>query len=191
MKDPSKSSRRDLVLTRRRFIKLAALTGAAFAPMPALAGIRNAASGERALSFYSLHTGESLKTVYWAENEYVSSALHDINYLLRDFRANEVKPIDVSLLDLLLVLRTQLDTREPFHVISGYRSPATNAMLRTHGEGVAPHSLHIQGKAVDVRVPGRELASVRRAALNMRRGGVGYYPQSDFVHVDVGRVRFW
>jgi uncharacterized protein YcbK (DUF882 family) len=89
-------------------------------------------AGERALSFYNLHTGETLKTVYWAVNRYLRSALEDINHILRDFRANETRPIDVGLLDLLFALGTRLDTREPFQVISGYRSPSTNAMLRAH-----------------------------------------------------------
>ncbi len=146
---------------------------------------------ERALSFYNLHTGESLKTVYWAGDGYVPSSLGEINYILRDFRANEVKPIEVRLLDLLFAMRTRLETRQPFHVISGYRSPLTNALLHSRNEGVAPHSLHIEGKAIDIRVPGRELPALRRVALDLRRGGVGYYPRSDFVHVDVGRVRFW
>lgn len=146
---------------------------------------------ERALSFYNLHTGESLNTVYWAGDGYVPSSLSEINYILRDFRANEVKPIEVRLLDLLFAMRTRLETREPFHVISGYRSPLTNALLHSRGEGVAPHSLHIEGKAIDIRVPGRELPALRRVALDLHRGGVGYYPRSDFVHVDVGRVRFW
>jgi uncharacterized protein YcbK (DUF882 family) len=179
------------LLTRRGFIKLAGFATVSMASSPAIAGFRAALGEERSLSFYNLHTGESLKTVYRAASGYVTSALRDINYILRDFRANETKPIDPHLLDLLFALRTRLDTREPFHVISGYRSPVTNAMLHAHSEGVAPHSLHVEGKAIDIRVPGRELSTLRGAALNLRRGGVGYYPRSNFVHVDVGRVRFW
>jgi uncharacterized protein YcbK (DUF882 family) len=181
---------RSVDLDRRRFIRLVALASVSILPGSALAGILAPAS-ERSLSFYSLHTGESLKTVYWTRDGYVASALHEINHILRDFRANEVKPIDLRLLDLLVAVRTRLGTNEPFHVISGYRSPLTNAMLHAHSEGVAVHSLHVEGKAIDVRVPGRELAGLRRAALDLHEGGVGYYPRSDFVHIDVGRFRFW
>ena len=111
--------------------------------------------------------------------------------MLRDFRANEVKPIDPALLDLLTQIQHRLGTNESFQVISGYRSPLTNAMLHANSEGVAVHSLHIEGKAIDIRVPGRSLEQLRGAALALRDGGVGYYPKSDFVHVDTGRVRFW
>lgn len=178
-------------LTRRGFVKLAALASASLLPTPVLAGLRAVVAQERTLSFYNLHTGESLRTIYRAGDGYVASALADINHILRDFRANEVKPIDPSLLDLLFAIRSRLGTCEPFHVISGYRSPLTNAMLHARSEGVAAHSLHVEGKAIDIRVPGQDLATLRRVALELRRGGVGYYPSPDFVHVDTGRVRFW
>ena len=145
----------------------------------------------RSLKFYNLHTGESLKTTYWENGSYVPEELARINYILRDFRANEVKPIDPALLDLLVRAQRRLDTSEPFQVISGYRSPLTNAMLHANSEGVAVHSLHIDGKAIDICVPGRSLAQLRGAALAQQSGGVGYYPKSNFVHVDTGRVRFW
>jgi uncharacterized protein YcbK (DUF882 family) len=156
------------------------------------ARIPAAATGERALAFYQTHTGEQLRTVYWAEGAYVDDGLSAIDRVLRDHRTDEVKPIDRGLLDLLHRLASALDTREPFHVISGYRSPATNAMLRSasHG-GVASRSLHLVGQAIDVRVPGRMISELRRAALELRGGGVGDYPTSNFVHVDVGRVRTW
>lgn len=102
-----------------------------------------------------------------------------------------MKAIERRLLDLLHRLHATLDTSEPFHVISGYRSPDTNAMLLARGGGVARHSLHMDGQAIDLRVPGRALSKIRGAALALRGGGVGYYPGSDFVHVDVGRVRWW
>src|SRR6185437_3289416 len=131
------------------------------------------------------------KTVYWEDGRYVPEAMRHINWLLRDFRADLVHPIDPHLLDLLADLHGRLQTREPFQVISGYRSPQTNAMLASLGDGVAQNSLHLDGKAIDIRVPGRHLRYVRAAALSLRRGGVGYYPHSDFVHVDTGRVRTW
>ncbi|HKV55038.1 MAG TPA: YcbK family protein [Candidatus Binataceae bacterium] len=145
----------------------------------------------RALSVYNIHTGENLKTVYFENGAYVPEALREVNYFFRDFRANEVKPIDPHLLDLLHQIHAALDTGEPFTLISGYRSAATNAMLASHSEGVARHSMHIEGRASDINVPGRQLSLVQRAALMLRGGGVGYYPRSDFVHVDTGRVRRW
>ncbi|MDE3155918.1 MAG: DUF882 domain-containing protein, partial [Acidobacteriota bacterium] len=146
---------------------------------------------ERALAFYNLHTDERLKTVYWAEGDYVPDALTDINHILRDFRTGTVKPVHTDLLELLHRLSATLDTAQPFDIISGYRSPATNAMLRHRSEGVAKNSLHMRAMAIDIRVPGQSLAHLHRAAVSLRGGGVGYYPKSDFVHVDVGRVRYW
>lgn len=177
-------------LNRRRFIRLGAMTlaGAAI-PGRALAALRIAR--ERSLSFYNLHTGESLKTVYFADGGYVPDGLREINHLMRDFRLDLIKPIDPRLLDLLHAINLMMDTRSPFDLISGYRSPQTNAMLHAHSEGVAVHSLHVDGMAADVRVPGRSLTNLRRAAMAIRGGGVGYYPASEFVHVDTGRVRYW
>jgi uncharacterized protein YcbK (DUF882 family) len=167
------------------------IAGTALVPGAALAALRVPYPPERALKFYNLHTGESLSTVYCENGRYVDGALTQINYILRDFRANEIKPIDPRLLDLLYSLNRRLYTPEPFAIISGYRSPATNAMLAARSEGVARRSLHIEGKAADIRVPGRSLLEVWRAAIDQWSGGVGFYPRSDFVHVDVGRVRFW
>jgi uncharacterized protein YcbK (DUF882 family) len=129
--------------------------------------------------------------VYWADGRYLPGALADIDYILRDHRAGEIKPIDTRLLDLMCSLRANLEIRGPFHVISGYRSPETNALLRNRGQGVARNSLHLQGKAVDIRLPGCELSVLRRAAMKLKGGGVGYYPSPNFVHIDVGRVRHW
>lgn len=177
---------------RREFLRLGVLGAAcAVAPGVSLAGLAPAEDRERALDFYNLHTGEALHAVYWAEGAYVRQSLSEINHILRDHRTNEVNPIDVALLDLLHRIRSGLDTTASIHVISGYRSPATNAMLVAHSDGVASRSLHMDGKAIDIRVPGRELGQVHAAAMMLRSGGVGYYPKSDFVHVDVGRVRHW
>jgi uncharacterized protein YcbK (DUF882 family) len=160
-------------------------------PGVAMAALRLPGTKPRSLSFYNLHTGESLKRTYFEDGDYVPEALHEINYVLRDFRTGQVKTIDPRLLDLLVGIHRNLETSKPFDVISGYRSPATNAMLHARSEGVAVHSLHIQGKAIDIRVPGRALVALRRTAMSLRGGGVGYYPHSDFVHVDTGRVRYW
>jgi uncharacterized protein YcbK (DUF882 family) len=147
---------------------------------------------ERRLSFSSLHTGETLDTTFWIAGEYQIDALGEINHILRDWRAEETHPIDTGLLDLLFDLRIHLNSTRSFEIISGYRSPATNRALRKRSNGgVAKNSLHMQGMAVDIRLPGRELKVVRKAAMALRRGGVGYYPHSGFVHVDTGRVRRW
>ena len=173
--------------SRRRLLKfgLAAITSAAVWPAEARVIDR------RRLSFENLHTGERLDTVYWVNGAYQPGALRAINVLLRDFRTGDVYPIDRKLLDLLVRLRARLNTAAPIQVISGYRSPETNAMLASYSDGVAAGSLHMSGMAIDIRVPGRSLRSVHRVALAMAEGGVGYYPRSDFVHVDTGSVRRW
>jgi uncharacterized protein YcbK (DUF882 family) len=145
----------------------------------------------RRLSFQNLHTGESWSDEYWADGRYEPEALAGIRHVLRDHRTGTSHDIDVRLLDLLVNLRWTLDSTQRFEVISGYRSPQTNAMLRSESSGVAAASLHMQGEAIDMRLPGRSLAKIRDAALWLGQGGVGYYPRSDFVHVDVGRVRRW
>ncbi len=145
----------------------------------------------RMISFYNVHTDERLNAVFWADGRLQPEALNQIDHILRDYRTGEVKQIDVRLLHLLHDLKKSLGTGEPYNVLSGYRSPATNAMLHAESPAVALHSLHIEGMAIDIRVPGTQLTTIRDAALAMGRGGVGYYPDSDFVHVDVGRPRFW
>jgi uncharacterized protein YcbK (DUF882 family) len=185
-------------LSRRSFLGFGAAAAAmALVPSKAVAGNAVRAGGlaaERALSFFHTHTGERLATSYCAGGEYITSALTDVNTLLRDFRTNKVKPIDPTLLDLLFELNGTLGTAQPFHVISGYRTPETNAMLQEKGgshSGVASHSLHMDGKAIDIRVPGVNLEHLRDAAKSLKAGGVGFYPASNFVHVDTGRVRYW
>jgi uncharacterized protein YcbK (DUF882 family) len=182
-------------ISRRRFIAIGAIAAANLAIPTILTTVAEARARvrirQRMLRFYNLHTGESLKTVYWENGQYNPEELDRINYILRDFRANEVKPIDPMLLDTLVGLQHRLGTTQPYQVISGYRSPLTNAMLHANSEGVAMRSMHIEGKAIDICVPGRKLAQVRRAALSLRAGGVGYYPRSGFVHVDTGRIRRW
>jgi len=187
-------------LSRRSFLGYGAVAAAgALLPSPAFAAAAPAAAHatlalERELSFVHTHTGERLATAYVAGGEYIAPALKDINVLLRDFRTNRVKPIDPALLDLLFQLNDELGTDQPFHVISGYRTPETNNMLQERGgsgSGVATHSLHMDGKAIDIRVPGIKLERLRDKAKALKLGGVGYYPGSNFVHVDTGRVRYW
>lgn len=145
----------------------------------------------RALSLRHRHTDESLNVVYYENGRYIGGALREISYLLRDFRTDEVKPIDRELLDLLYALRLRLETNQPFEVYSAYRSPQTNAQLRREGVGVAANSMHMYGKAIDISVPNVDNRTLARAAWTLQRGGVGSYRRSRFVHVDVGEVRSW
>lgn len=145
----------------------------------------------RALKFAHTHTGERIAVEYFAGGTYLPDALESVNHFLRDFRTGEVHDIDAGLLDLLHRLTSLTGTSQPFQVISGFRSPKTNTMLRQRSEGVAAGSLHMQGQAIDVRLADIPLARLRTAALSVRRGGVGFYPASNFVHVDTGRVRTW
>jgi uncharacterized protein YcbK (DUF882 family) len=182
MSEPKNHHRRTL---------LRAGAGAILAGLIPLRPAAAALGGVRSLAFDNLHTGERLAVDYWVDGRYVPDALSAVNRVLRDFRTGDVHPIDPGLLDLLGALRAKLDTGVALQVISGYRSPVTNARLHEASSGVATKSLHMQGQAIDIRIAGRPLDSVRRAALSLRRGGVGYYPKSNFVHVDVGRVRAW
>jgi uncharacterized protein YcbK (DUF882 family) len=146
---------------------------------------------ERSLHLYNTHTGESLKSIFWAEGKFVPEAMNDINKLLRDHRNNKIAPIDPKLLFLLDQVASQVGGISPVHIISGYRSPESNQLLHANTAGVAKHSMHVEGKAIDVRIPGRDLASLHKAALHAGGGGVGYYPDSQFVHMDTGRLRHW
>lgn len=161
------------------------MAGLLLAPRASRAALR-----PRALAFSQLHTGERLEVVYAEQGHYLPEALEHLDHLLRDHRTGEVHPIDPALFDLLYDVR-EATGGGVFEVISGYRSPATNQMLRAHSGGIAQNSLHLQGKAIDVRLRRVETRLLRRAALALRRGGVGYYPGPDFVHLDTGRVRFW
>jgi uncharacterized protein YcbK (DUF882 family) len=176
----------DGVSSRRRFLCGAVgLAGLLLVPR-----VSRAAPRPRSLAFSQLHTGEKLKIVYAERGRYVPEALTHLDHLLRDHRTGEVHPIDPALFDVLYDVR-EATGGGVFEVISGFRSQATNDMLRQHGGGIARRSLHLEGKAIDVRLRGVETRSLRRAALSLHRGGVGYYPGPDFVHLDTGRVRFW
>lgn len=165
-------------VTRRRILALAAYGALGCAlPIASRARTRTADARGSVLSFYNLHTGEQLRTVYRENGRYVKSSLSEIDRLLRDHRTGEVRAIDPRLIDLLHSIRTDLGTNEPFHVISGYRSPATNAMLSGRSNGVGRRSLHMRGMAIDVLVPGREVSALQRVARAQGAGGVGYYPR--------------
>jgi len=188
---PSQSN--DPILHRRTFLKAGLTLSASLAlPLPSLASLAKKGERERSLSLHNTHTGESLQSViYWADGDYLPEALTDINHLLRDHRTNTVKPIDPKLFDLLFALGKKIDSQRPYQIISGYRSPETNRRLRQASSGVAKKSFHLAGRAADIRLPGCKLSHLRRAALNLRGGGVGYYPRSNFIHVDTGPLRNW
>ena len=162
------------------------LVGTAAVGGPALA-----TAAPRSLAVVNLHTGEKLKATYWEAGRYLPDALSAMNRVLRDHRTGEVHEMAPSLLDLVSTLRERLDTSETVQIISGYRSPKSNAALHAQSSGVATRSLHMQGQALDIRIAGIDLTRLRDAALAMKAGGVGFYPGSNFVHVDIGRVRRW
>lgn len=174
-------------LGRRRLLAgIAAGLAAPLLPAPVMAAAR-----PRELAFHNLHTGERLAVEYHDGADYLADARASIDVLLRDHRADEVYPIDPGLLDMLHELRLLAGGGRHFEVISGYRSPATNSRLRQNSNGVAKRSLHMQGRAIDVRLVGVDTARLRDAAISLRAGGVGYYARSNFVHVDTGRFRTW
>jgi uncharacterized protein YcbK (DUF882 family) len=145
----------------------------------------------RNLTLHNTHTGESLRVTYAQAGAYEPTALTQLQYLLRDHRNGEEHPIDPALYDYLHEVAVLADRTPEFEVISGYRSPATNAMLHARSNGVAQKSLHLDGKAIDIRLVGSDIGKVRQLALGLGRGGVGYYRESNFVHLDTGRVRSW
>lgn len=145
----------------------------------------------KALALHNINTGDKLKLTYFERGRYIKEALHEINYLFRDNHTGDVHPIDPLLLDQLYDLKQSLAINKAIAVVSGYRSPFTNAHLRNQSRGVAKHSLHMEGRAIDIRVEGLAIKTIRNAALAMRRGGVGYYAQAGFVHLDTGEVRTW
>jgi len=180
---------------RRSFLKSSALLASVLG-VPALARASAPtdtadAARERTLRMYNTHTGESLRSVFWADGNFVPDAMNDINKLLRDHRNNQIAAIDPKLLFLLDQVSSQVASGSVLHIISGYRSAESNQLLANKSNGVARHSMHLEGKAIDVRIPGRDLASLHKAALRAGGGGVGYYPDSQFVHLDTGRMRNW
>lgn len=150
-----------------------------------------AVADARRLTFINTHTGDTFSDAYWVGGAYVPDAMAAINHVMRDHRSGEAHQIDPRLLDQLHTLKGLVDASAPFQIISGYRSPGTNAALHANSSGVATRSLHMDGRAIDIRVSGVELPRLRDAALGMGAGGVGYYEASDFIHVDTGRVRRW
>lgn len=183
----------DIQATRRQVLKtgfVGMLAGVAplVLPVRAQAG-RSYASHH--VAFRNAYTGDSFSGVYRVGDRYLPDAFERINYVLRDIRTGEVFPMDPHLIDILSMLHQNSYSHEKFEVLSGYRSPKTNAMLRRTSSGVAENSLHMYGQAIDMRLPGLQTIELRNMAIGLRVGGVGYYPKSDFVHVDTGEVSIW
>lgn len=180
---------------RRNFLRMGAGLAVTLMASPVFA--RSVApmpeKGERSLALYNIHSGESLNTVYWQDGIYLPDQMAAINHILRDRRNGEMEQMDIRLIDMLSELHNKVDGKRSFQVISGYRSPATNSRLQKTSDkgGVAKKSLHMQGRAMDIRLPKVELKHLHKAAVQMKRGGVGYYPRDGFIHVDTGRVRYW
>jgi uncharacterized protein YcbK (DUF882 family) len=178
--------------SRRRLLRAGgALAGISAASLLAGAGRAGESAGGRRIALYNLHTSEHLEVEFFRDGAYRPDALSGIERILRDFRTGERHAIDPGLLDYLTEVASTLGVEPSFHVISGYRSPQTNARLRERGAGVAKHSLHMEGRAIDVRIAGVDCAALSARALDLKRGGVGYYRASNFVHLDTGAVRTW
>ena len=179
------SSQSQRSATRRRFL------GGAAAVLSLAATPLQAATLPRRLFLHNLHTKEDLDIVYRRGEVVERTALATLNHFLRDWRRDEIRPIDPRLFDLMAVIADRLGRPPRFEIISGYRSPETNAMLHRAAGGVAKRSLHMVGRAIDLRLEGTKLRDLRNTALQLEAGGVGYYPKSEFVHIDTGRVRTW
>lgn len=176
---------------RRAFLGLGLVGAAALTFMPRAVMASAGAVNGRTLGFFNTHTNEILKATFWHDGVYDKGAIRDINQILRDHRSGEVYAMDLQLLDFLVDLHRRTGSGKPFEIISGYRSPQSNATLASASSGVAKKSLHMQGKAIDIRLRDVKLKTLRETAIAMKAGGVGFYPKSDFLHVDTGRVRYW
>ncbi|WP_353472146.1 DUF882 domain-containing protein [Salipiger sp. H15] len=179
-------------ISRRGLIGAFAATFVTAAPTYAsAAGFLRGAGDVRRLRMYSARTGETLNMIYWIEGEYIPDALKEISYFMRDWRTNDVKNIDARTIDIMTAAHNLMDVSEPYMLISGYRSPKTNAMLRARSSGVAKNSRHLVGEAADLRLNSRSVNQMARAAASCNAGGVGRYTSSNFVHMDCGPVRSW
>lgn len=179
-------------ITRRGLLGAFAATAITAAPTYSnAAGFLRGAGDIRSISMYSGRTGERLNTVYWIEGEYIPEAIREINLHMRDWRTGEAVQMDLRTIDIMTAARNLMDTDEPYLLLSGYRSPQTNQMLRSSNGGVAQNSLHMRGQAADLRLQSRSTVQMANAALACRAGGVGRYAGSNFVHMDCGPIRSW
>ena len=175
---------------RRDFLKKSIILGAGLTVSPhELFSYRLPV--DRSIKLFNVHTGEHLKATYWAKDHFVKDEIKKINYFLRDFRTGDVQEMDIKLLDLLYSIQLIRDTDKAIKVYSGYRSPKTNERLRKRSEGVAKNSYHLKAQAIDINLPGTDLKNLKKLATFLRRGGVGYYPKSGFMHIDTGPIRYW
>ena len=180
------------VITRRGLLGAFIATAVVAAPTASNAfGILRGAGDIRRIRMYSGRTGEKLDTIYWIEGEYIPDALSEIEHFMRDWRNDARKKIDPRTIDIAAAAHNLMDTSEPYMLLSGYRSPETNAMLRSRSRGVAKDSLHMKGQAADLRLKSRSVAQMYKAAAACNAGGVGKYSRSNFVHMDCGPVRTW
>jgi len=180
------------MLNRRSFLKWMIVTGITTnVPLNAFGRAMPCPSSERILSLCNIHTGEHFKDVYWAEGHYLIESLNEINKILRDHRTEESISIDTRLIDLLHSIHSVHGDSHAIRIVSGYRSPKTNEYLRMQGHGVARNSLHKKGMAADMVLPGVSIMELRKTAVKLKAGGVGYYPKRNFIHIDTGRVRYW
>ena len=179
-------------VTRRAILRAFAATAVTAAPtFSQAAGFLRGGGDIRRIRMYSGRTGERMDTIYWIEGEYVPEAVAEINHFMRDWRTDSVKSIDLRAVDIMSAAHNMLEVNEPYMLLSGYRSPQTNAMLRSRSRGVAKNSLHVQGQAADLRLSSRSVSQMARAAAACKGGGVGKYSGSNFVHMDCGVVRSW
>lgn len=178
--------------TRRGILGAFAATAVVAAPTYSNAfGLLRGAGDIRRIRMYSGRTGESVDTIYWIEGKYIKEVLKEVNFFMRDWRTDDQHTMDARTLDIMAASHRLLDVSEPFMLLSGYRSPKTNAMLRSRSSGVAKHSLHMEGMAADLRLKSRSVGQMARAAETCASGGVGRYSGSNFVHMDCGPVRHW
>ncbi len=179
-------------LSRRRFLKSVACGSILAMATPKIAQAAfSGFSAHKTLALEHQHTGETLNLTYYEHGRYIYGAVDEISYFLRDYHNGAVHSVDPALLDQLYDVKLLLGTRKPFQIVSGYRSPETNASLRRHSRGVARQSLHMEGRAVDIRMEGISARTIRDSAMSLQRGGIGYYPSSNFVHLDTGDIRTW
>lgn len=179
-------------LTRRGLLGAFAATSVVAAPTYSnAAGFLRGAGDVRRLRMYSGRTGERIDMIYWIEGDYLADSIKEINYFMRDWRTNDVKKINTRTLDIMAAAHNLMDVSEPYMLISGYRSPKTNAMLRSRSSGVARNSRHLRGEAADLRLSSRSVSQMYKAAVACKGGGVGRYSKSNFVHMDCGPVRSW
>lgn len=179
-------------MTRRGLLTAFAATAVAAAPtFSSAAGFLRGGGDIRRIRMYSGRTGERLDTIYWIDGDYIGEAIREVNNFMRDWRTGTTIQIDTRTVDIMAASHRLMDVNEPYMLLSGYRSPQTNAMLRSQSSGVARNSLHMRGQAADLRLQGRSVSQMARAAISCRAGGVGRYSGSNFVHMDCGQVRSW